>query len=288
MMSTLRKDNTGYDLKQLFIGSEGTLGVITKASILCPVKPIDKVVALLGVPSYEASVKLLKIIRSRFVAYLSAYELMDQTTMDSVHINLHLEPPFSAPFYVLFEISIFPGSSEEVIRDNLTNFLDTMISDEGIVNDAVLSTDLTSYNKLWAMREQIMIAIKAEGEALSYDVSLEHKDYYRIVDIMREHLANKKDLIRVSGHGHLADNNLHLAISAKSFTSDEIKSIETLLHEWVGERNGSVSAEHGLGMKKRHLIYYSKQREVVDLMKQLKQLFDPNNILNPKKLLPDN
>ncbi|XP_074605436.1 D-2-hydroxyglutaric acid dehydrogenase [Brevipalpus obovatus] len=287
MMSSLRKDNTGYDLKQLFIGSEGTLGVVTKVSILCPVKPDHKIVTFLAVDQYTKILDIMRSVRSEMSPYLSAFEMIDDETMDAVHTNLGLSIPFRSPFYVLFELSLSATCAEDRIEEQLHKMLEKYL-DNGTITDGTISNDLTSLSKLWTIRERIAEALLADGKCFKYDVSLQHEHFYELVEVMRERLK-LADVKRVSGYGHIGDNNLHLGITCdRKKDSDEIKKlIEPFVFEWIRDRNGSISAEHGLGQTKRNHIHFSKSSDVVAIMKQVKNLFDPNGVLNPKKMLPD-
>lgn len=288
MMSTLRKDNTGYDLKQLFIGSEGTLGVISRVSILCPIKPSTRMVTLLGVPRFNDIIQIMSTVRKTLSPYLSAFEMMDALTVDAVSTNLGLSIPFTSPFYVLFELSLSDDCDQDHITSQLHSLLENLM-EQTIVSDGTISTDLSSVNKLWSIRERIAEALLADGFCYKYDVSLEHEHYYDLVEVMRERLRSTS-AHRICGYGHIGDNNLHLTVTTLKREDDaELKSlIEPFVFEYIRDHKGSISAEHGLGMKKRNHIYYSKSPQVVNLMKQIKSMFDPKGILNPKKMLPDN
>lgn len=285
MMSSLRKDNTGYDLKQLFIGSEGTLGVITKVSILCPVKPDQKIVTFLAVPEFKSILQIMHSVRTKMSPYLSAYEMMDQQSLNAVQTNLGLSLPFESPFYVLFELSLTNSCAKEHIEEHLHSMLADLI-DKGMITDGTISSDLTSLKKLWSIRERIAEALLADGKCYKYDVSLEHEHFYQLVEVMRERLS-QTSAHRVCGYGHIGDNNLHLTITSKTQDSEVYGLVEPFVFEWIRDRKGSISAEHGLGRNKRNHIHFSKSKDLVDVMKRLKSLFDPNNILNPKKMLPD-
>lgn len=286
MMSSLRKDNTGYDLKQIFIGSEGTLGVITKVSILCPVKPDTKIVTFLGVQKFESILHVMQLIRSKMNPYLTAFEMMDELSLDAVEKNLSLDLPFKSPFYVLFELSLTNSCSKEHIEEELHNFLANFM-ETNVVSHGTVSSDLTSVKKLWAIRERIAEALLADGKCYKYDVSLEHEHFYQLVEIMRERLQNTS-AHRVCGYGHIGDNNLHLTVTSKTKDDKIYQLVEPFVFEWIRDRKGSISAEHGLGRNKRNHIYFSKSQDLVNVMKQMKTLFDPKGILNPKKMLPDN
>uniref|UniRef100_A0A673T1L3 D-2-hydroxyglutarate dehydrogenase, mitochondrial n=1 Tax=Suricata suricatta TaxID=37032 RepID=A0A673T1L3_SURSU len=232
-LSAPRKDNTGYDLKQLFIGSEGTLGVITAVSILCPPKP-----------------------RAVNVAFLES------------------------PFYVLIETS---GSRAGHDAEKLNDFLEQVLR-SGLVTDGTVATDHMKVKALWALRERISEALSRDGYVYKYDLSLPTERLYDLVTDLRVRLGPQAK--HVVGYGHLGDGNLHLNVTSEAFSPSVLDALEPYVYEWTAGQRGSVSAEHGLGFRKRGVISYSKPPEALRLMRQLKALLDPKGILNPYKTLP--
>ncbi|RWS17970.1 D-2-hydroxyglutarate dehydrogenase-like protein [Dinothrombium tinctorium] len=282
LMSSMRKDNTGYDLKQLFIGSEGTLGVITKVIILCPPKPQYKVVMLLSLNSFKCLLSILKEAKSKLGEFISAFEMIDFESMNVVVDNLKLTPPFEANIYALIELS---ANDSNLLEAQLTNFVEEGIAD-GIIKDGTYSSDIHVMNKLWALREGIPEALLKDGYCYKYDVSLPLNHYYELVELMREKLRSTK-AVRVCSFGHVGDFNLHFNVTSKQFEPDVLRLIEPQIYEWISDRGGSISAEHGLGQRKNNYIHLSKSREAIEIMFSLKKLFDPKLILNPGKMLPD-
>uniref|UniRef100_A0A8C9JSK3 D-2-hydroxyglutarate dehydrogenase, mitochondrial n=1 Tax=Panthera tigris altaica TaxID=74533 RepID=A0A8C9JSK3_PANTA len=261
-LSTLRKDNTGYDLKQLFIGSEGTLGVITAVSILCPPKPRAVSVAFLGSLCW----KMLGEIVSFLVCSLlwgNQSRLWGQS-----------------PFYVLIETS---GSRAGHDAEKLNDFLEQVLS-SGLVTDGTVATDHLKVKALWALRERISEALSRDGYVYKYDLSLPTERLYDLVTDLRVRLGPRAK--HVVGYGHLGDGNLHLNVTSEAFSPSVLGTLEPYVYEWTAEQRGSVSAEHGLGFKKRGVLGYSKPPEALRLMQQLKALLDPKGILNPYKTLP--
>ncbi|XP_045414720.1 D-2-hydroxyglutarate dehydrogenase, mitochondrial isoform X2 [Lemur catta] len=232
-LTSLRKDNTGYDLKQLFIGSEGTLGVITAVSILCPPKP-----------------------KAVSVAFLES------------------------PFYVLIETS---GSHAGHDAEKLGSFLEHALG-SGLVTDGTLATDQRRVKMLWALRERITEALSLDGYVYKYDLSLPVERLYDLVTSLRARLGPRAK--HVVGYGHLGDGNLHLNVTAEAFSEPLLAALEPHVYEWTAAQRGSVSAEHGVGFKKRDALGYSKPPTALRLMCQLKALLDPKGILNPYKTLP--
>ncbi|NXY36883.1 D2HDH protein, partial [Pomatorhinus ruficollis] len=279
-LTSLRKDNTGYDLKQLFIGSEGTLGVITAVSILCPQKPKAVNVAFLGCQSFSKVLETFTTCRAMLGEILSAYEFMDEKCMELVERHLKLSSPVAdSPFYVLIETS---GSNSSHDEEKLNNFLEQAMA-SGLVTDGTVATDDKKI-KASHLRERITEALTHEGYVYKYDVSLPVGKLYDLVADMRARLGQSAK--SVVGYGHLGDGNLHLNITAESYSHSLLDAIEPFVYEWTARCSGSISAEHGLGFKKKQFIQYSKPREAVVLMQQFKAMLDPKGILNPYKTLP--
>ncbi|XP_062050484.1 D-2-hydroxyglutarate dehydrogenase, mitochondrial isoform X3 [Lepus europaeus] len=279
-LTTLRKDNTGYDLKQLFIGSEGTLGVITAVSILCPPKPKAVNVAFLGCPGFAEVLQTLSTCRGMLGEILSAFEFMDAQCMKLVGQHLGLASPVQdSPFYVLVETA---GSGAGHDAEKLGHFLEHVLG-SGLVTDGTMATDQRKIQTLWALRERITEALSCDGYVYKYDLSLPVERLYDIVIDVRARLGpNAKNVV---GYGHLGDGNLHLNVTAEAFSASLLSSLEPYVYAWTAEQRGSVSAEHGLGFKKKDVLGYSKPPAAVQLMQQLKALLDPKGILNPYKNL---
>ncbi|XP_040306305.1 D-2-hydroxyglutarate dehydrogenase, mitochondrial [Herpailurus yagouaroundi] len=280
-LSTLRKDNTGYDLKQLFIGSEGTLGVITAVSILCPPKPRAVSVAFLSCPGFSEVLQTFSTCKGLLGEILSAYEFMDAECMWLVTRHLRLASPVQeSPFYVLIETS---GSRAGHDAEKLNDFLEQVLS-SGLVTDGTVATDHMKVKALWALRERISEALSRDGYVYKYDLSLPTERLYDLVTDLRVRLGPRAK--HVVGYGHLGDGNLHLNVTSEAFSPSVLGALEPYVYEWTAEQRGSVSAEHGLGFKKRGVLGYSKPPEALRLMQQLKALLDPKGILNPYKTLP--
>ncbi|ODQ79722.1 hypothetical protein BABINDRAFT_161431 [Babjeviella inositovora NRRL Y-12698] len=291
-LHALRKDNTGYDIKQLFIGSEGTLGVITGVSILCPARPKAKNIAFLGVPSYEAVLQTFAHARGELSEILSAFEFMDRRSQvlcgEFLKTDAHpLEDEH--PFYVLIETS---GSNKEHDDEKLEAFLESAM-EEGLVDDGVLAQDETQLRNLWEWREGISEASQIYGGVYKYDVSLPLPELYGLVDAVNERLAEhgligETDEFPVKeavGYGHVGDGNLHLNVAVRRYTKEVEKCLEPFVYEWIAEKKGSISAEHGLGFQKKNYIGYSKSELEILLMKQIKGQYDPKGIMNPYKYI---
>lgn len=280
-LSSMRKDNTGYDLKQLFIGSEGTLGVVTAVSISCPPKPKAVNVAFLGCPSFAEVLQTFSTCKAMLGEILSAFEFMDAECMQLVTRHLHLACPVQeSPFYILVETS---GSSAGHDTEKLTSFLEHALG-SGLLTDGTVATDERKIRTLWALRERITEALSRDGCVYKYDISLPVEQLYDLVPELRACLGSCAR--HVVGYGHLGDGNLHLNVTAEAFSATLLGALEPYVYEWTARQRGSVSAEHGLGFKKKDMLGYSKPPAAVLLMQQLKALLDPKGILNPYKTLP--
>ncbi|KAK4321554.1 hypothetical protein Pmani_007671 [Petrolisthes manimaculis] len=281
-LSAMKKDNTGYDLKHLFIGSEGTLGLVTKVAINCPPRPAAVSLAFLGLQSFDNVLKTFKAAKDQLGEILSSCEFIDQSSMECVEGNLKIKSPLDEyPYYMLLETS---GSNGDHDEEKLNNFLESTLG-SGLVSDGTVATEPSKMANIWALRERIAEALILDGYTYKYDISLPLPHFYKLVEDMREHLGS--NVVRCCGYGHVGDGNLHLNFTSRQYEKEILERIEPAVYEWTSQVNGSISAEHGLGFKKRNYIHYSKSLGAINLMKQMKKLMDPNGILNPYKVLPD-
>lgn len=282
-LSSLRKDNTGYDLKQLLIGSEGTLGIITAVCILCPPKPRSVNLALLGCRSFQAVLDIYKFSKQKLGEILSAFELIDSECMKiqetyGGHVNpLQGE---TLPFYVVVETS---GSNEDHDELKVSSFLEEVMG-RGYVVDGTIASDSSKFQSMWSLREGIAASLMKAGVVYKYDLSFSIEGFYELVDVMREKL--KGDALHVCGYGHLGDGNLHLNVVGPTLSKEFLSLIEPYVFEWTSDRGGSISAEHGIGFKKRDAIHFSKTKKQIGIMQKVKSVFDPKGILNPYKTIP--
>lgn len=289
-LTSLKKDNTGYDLKQLHIGGEGTLGIITKVAIACPIKSPIVNTAVVKVATFDDVRKLLVLTKQRLGEILSAYEFMDCESVAMATCNLsHVSNPLEQEkneqsCYVLIETA---GSDMEHDRAKLDRFVEEAF-ESGLAADGVIAESATQADALWELRESLPEAVAKAGQGgstLKYDISLPLEDFYDIVVEARALVGGKAEVV---GWGHVGDGNLHLNIAIPDAANvDAVKALtEPWVYEWVASKRGSVSAEHGLGQMKANAIGYSKSAVAVDTMRLLKTALDPNGILNPHKLLP--
>ncbi|KAL8704651.1 MAG: hypothetical protein Q9201_002185 [Fulgogasparrea decipioides] len=290
-LTRLRKNNTGYDLKQLFIGGEGTLGIITGVSILCPQRSPAVNVAFFGIESFEQVQRAYREAKHQLSEILSAFELMDGRSQDLVHDATKKKRPLEGdhPFYCLIETS---GSNTEHDSEKLEAFLEHVVG-EGIVSDGVLAQDESQVQSLWSWREGIPECLGHWGAVYKYDVSIPLSQLYQLVEDTRARLTSaglvgdkdEQPVVAVVGYGHMGDSNLHLNVATRRFSKAVEEKLEPFVYEWISKNNGSISAEHGLGLQKKPYIGYSRSETMIRLMKQVKQLFDPRGIMNPYKYI---
>ncbi|KAG6016097.1 hypothetical protein E4U54_002297 [Claviceps lovelessii] len=290
-MCSLRKNNTGYDLKQLFIGAEGTLGIVTKVVVQCAQRSSAVNVALLGFDSYEKAQSAFREAKKQLSEILSAFELMDGTSQRLVHKVRGGTKPLEAdhPFYCLVETS---GSNSEHDYEKLESFLEHVMSND-MIADGVVAQDATQIKTFWSWREGITECIGHWGGTYKYDVSIPLADMYNIVHDVKARLldagllgeTDSHPVVDVVGYGHMGDSNLHLNICVRRYDKDVERVLEPYVYEWIEKRQGSISAEHGLGLAKKKYIGYSRNETMIGLMKQIKTLYDPVGIMNPYKYI---
>lgn len=283
-MRGLRKDNTGYDLKQLFIGAEGTLGIITGAVLKLFPLPKRQVTCWLNIASPAAAVDLLNLAKTAFDAQLTAFELVSETSLGLVLKNIPdtLRPTDEAPWYVLAE---FSEADPAAVEAWLAGCLEA-----GEVSDGVVAQSETQAKKLWALRENISEAQKIEGISIKHDVSVPVSRIPQFLATADAALAKAFPGVRVVAFGHVGDGNLHYNLSQAnagdnvSFLACE-PEVHRIVHDAVHALNGSISAEHGLGQLKREEILRYKSPVEMALMRSLKQALDPRGLMNPGKVL---
>ena len=278
----LRKNNTGYDLKQLFIGSEGTLGIITRAVLKLAPKPNSQSVAFCGVENFEQVANLLVHAQNALGGNLSAFEVLWNNTYQLInekvpHVNAPLADNF--PFYVLMESM---GSNRE--RD-AELFLQTLeeASTKALVADAVIADSDHKIQSLWAVRDGAA-EVMGVGYMHAYDVSLNISDMGYFGEEVERRLREQWPEATMGLFGHIGDGNVHIIINVGPDTRELHLEIDTVIYTLIKELKGSVSAEHGIGVMKKQFLPYSKSDAEIQLMKALKQAMDPQGILNPGRI----
>ncbi|EIW86576.1 hypothetical protein CONPUDRAFT_115042 [Coniophora puteana RWD-64-598 SS2] len=294
-LSVLRKDNTGYDMKQLFIGAEGTLGIVTGVSIMAPPAPQASNNLFLALPKFDNVLPLYQQVKGQLGEILSAFEYIDRTAYDmgvkhGLGPILNLDEVGDAECFVLVETS---GGNNTHDEEKLNILLESLMSaDESLINTGVLSQSPGQFENIWALREGLTECVQKEGKPYKYDVSVPLTDFQKVVDQVRERMISKglygdHGITKVMGYGHVGDGNLHLNVIAKNGYRPELEeALEPFIYEVVASHKGSISAEHGIGSMKTDALRYSKSDVSIQWMKKIKQVFDPLNIMNPGKVLP--
>jgi D-lactate dehydrogenase (cytochrome) len=289
-LGALRKDNTGYDIKSLFLGAEGTLGIITAASLKLFPKIRASATALVAVPDTQAAVTLLARLRETSGERVSSFELIPRIAIELTQKHIAgvsdpLREPY--PWYVLCELtsSRAADSLDAVLQDALTGALE-----DGLILDAALATSERERNAMWRMRETIPEAQRLDGGSLKHDISVPVASLPRFVERASKWVEQNVPDGRLVAYGHVGDGNLHFNLNQAPGAAREAflaraGAIERAIHEIVREFGGSFSAEHGIGqLKVSELERYASAVEL-DLMRAVKRAFDPNGILNPGKVL---
>ncbi|KAL9649175.1 hypothetical protein ABK040_004196 [Willaertia magna] len=302
----IRKDNTGYHLSHLFIGSEGTLGIITKVALKIPLKLKANNVMLLGVNSFHQVKEIIQLAKLELGEIISAIEFFDSQCMElvseSIHhttihhttnnntnnnTTTHNNELFNGEKYNFYMVLETQGSNQIHDEEKLNNFFEKVLSNN-LAEDGNLAFDETQALHLWKYRESISENLKRRGHVYKYDISLPLQNMYDIVIEMRnrlnQHFNNNTNLVEVYGYGHLADENLHLNITSSKYDEKVKELIEPFIYEYINKCNGSISAEHGIGLLKKDYLKYSQSNVAINLMKSMKKMLDPKNIMNPNKI----
>jgi FAD/FMN-containing dehydrogenase len=287
-LSKLKKDNTGYDLRNLFIGAEGTLGIITAATLKLFPKPRAVETAFIGLKSPAQALKLLSISQKEAAGGLTSFELLADIAVDfSVRHGIDIRDPLSSkhPWYVLMELS----SSREDARATLESIL-TQGLEDGIVDDAVIAANLSQRSGFWKLRDEMSAAQKPEGGSIKHDISV---PVAAVPDFIAEADAAVVKLIpgaRPVPFGHLGDGNIHYNVSqpvggnAADFLG-QWHAVNAVVFKIVLRMGGSISAEHGIGVLKRDELPDVKDKVAIELMRGIKAMLDPLGIMNPGKVL---
>ncbi|MEY3798902.1 MAG: hypothetical protein RLZZ406_203 [Pseudomonadota bacterium] len=287
----LRKDNTGYDLRDLFIGSEGSLGIITAAVMRLYPLPISQWTTLVATDNIASTIALLTLFQKRATSLLTGFEMMTQESLalNEKHFPQMANPlKGNPPFTVLIELS--DHESEEHVRKLLETILEEAFS-ANIISDAVIASNLSQANAFWHMREHITLAQAEEGANLKHDITIPLSSLESFIQDTDSLIRQKYPGARIINFGHLGDGNLHyniappLGVDPKTFNPNHEKAIYELVYAQVERYQGSISAEHGVGQLKLAHLRAHKGTVAHDLMKTLKRALDPQNILNPHKVV---
>ena len=290
-MKGLRKDNTGYDLRDLFIGSEGTLGIITAAVMKLYPLPISQWTTLVAADNIASTIALLTLFQRRATSLLTGFEMMTQEslTLNEKHFPQMANPlKGNPPFTVLIELS--DHESEDHVRQLLETILEEAFT-ANLISDAVIASNLSQANTFWHMREHITLAQAQEGANLKHDITIPLSSLDSFILETDALIRKNYPGVRIINFGHLGDGNLHYNIAPppgvdhKIFNLQHEKPIQELVYAQVERCQGSISAEHGVGQLKIGDLRAHKGEVAHDLMKSIKMALDPQNILNPHKVV---
>jgi FAD/FMN-containing dehydrogenase len=289
-LSGLRKDNTGYDLRDLFIGSEGTLGIITAATLKLYPRPAATMTALAACASLQHCVELLNLARARLGAGLTGFEVMGRFALDLVvrHFPALPNPLPSAEWTVLLEQSDIEG--EIPARERFEALLGAAL-EAGHIADAAVAESLAQSNAMWHVREAIPLAQAEEGLNIKHDISLPVSAIPAFCEVTDATLRRLVPGVRLVNFGHLGDGNLHYNVQApvgsdaRQFLATMETAVNEVVYDAVTSYRGSISAEHGVGQLKREELVHRKSPVALAMMKRIKQAFDPQGRLNPGRVV---
>ena len=289
-LSGLRKDNTGYDLRDLFIGSEGTLGIITAATLKLYPQPVAVSTALASLASLDSAVALLQLAQARLGAGLTGFEVMHRYALGLVrrHFPQLAQPLPEAEWTVLLEQS--DSESEAHARQGFEAVLEAAL-ERGLIHDAAVASSLEQSATMWQLRESIPLAQSLEGLNIKHDISLPISAIPGFVATTDLALQQAFPGARLVNFGHLGDGNLHYNVQAPAsgdaaaFLRDCEPAVNALVFDAVMAHGGSISAEHGIGALKRDALAARKSPVALQMMRAIKQALDPQGLMNPGRLL---
>lgn len=283
-LKKLMKDNSGYDLKQLFIGSEGTLGIVTKVVLRLYRLPKTRYTSLAVSNNYQDVLNLLKIMEDKISSNLTGYELLwnntyKQMVSDKTVYNKYL--PDNYKYYVFIE---YMGGDFE----NDYNLFESIILDcidKGVIDDAVIGKDDKEQINIWGIREDVAVLADERNFDQQFDISIPVPLIGEIIDKITKELNDCEGVKTIFPFGHVADGNIHFIIG-KDTDDNELKSkINDIIYNNTQQVNGSISAEHGIGLDKKKYLIKSRSEDEIELMRLLKKSIDPKNILNPGRVI---
>lgn len=289
-LSGLRKDNTGYDLRDLFIGAEGTLGVITAATLKLHPQPKARMTALAACTSLPRAVELLNLAQARCGAALTGFELMNELSLALVrrHFPQLPQPLGARPWTVLLELS--DSESDAHARQQFEALLSDALARD-VIDDAAVAQSLAQSQSMWHLRESIPLAQSEEGLNIKHDIALPVSRIPDFVAACDARLAERVPGCRLVNFGHLGDGNLHYNVQAPDgvtpadFLRTREHEVNDLVYDQVQAHGGSISAEHGIGQLKREELAQRKSPVALQLMRQIKHALDPLGLLNPNRVI---
>ena len=282
-MNKMMKNNAGYDLKQLFIGSEGTLGIITRAVLKMEDLPKTRCTAFIALESFEKAVQLLQYAKKHLNNGLTSFELLwqDYYTLMTSSPSPY-SPPLSQtfPFYVLMETH---GQDAEKDKILFEEFLEKSL-EEGLIADAAIAQSQQELDWFWGIRENVELVFSVHSPVFLFDVSLAISDMDAYIKNIRTELQKIWPDLHFYSFGHMGDGNLHLFVSCGDDNASTKHLVEEIIYKPLQQIDGSITGEHGIGLEKKSWLHLSRTAEEIQLMKTIKKAFDPKGILNRGKL----
>ena len=278
------KDNSGYDLKQLFIGTEGTLGIITKAVLKLVEAPQSRTSVFIGIDGYDKVVQLLRFLDAALAGTLSSFELIWADTYQALtneHASVKPPLPYGYEYYVLVDVL---GSNSEKDEERLINLIEQAFEEERIL-DAVFAKNKSDLDWFWTVREDVHTILKQIKYSQNFDISIPTAMIGEVVSKMLDQLEAVEGVETVFPFGHIADGNVHFIVGKKDEGELLTHQINQVIYLPLLQMGGSISAEHGIGIEKKKYLEYSRSEDEINLMKILKKSLDPKNILNPGKII---
>jgi len=287
----LRKDNTGYDMKHLFMGSEGTLGIITGAVLKLYPQPKSTITALIALSSTTQAMDLFKLLNDHLQGMLSAFEIINKNSMEmTLEFMQDVKPPFENIPSATILLEITSGDDEQSVQERLQQTLMSAL-ENNMVEDVIVAQNHTQANTFWTIREAIPEAQKVNGGSIKHDVAVPISKVAAFMDEATRRVEAEMPGIRVIAFGHLGDGNIHFNLSQpvdmeREKFMDQWDHFSDMVHALVMSMNGSFSAEHGVGTLKIKDVVRYNDPVGIELMRTLKRALDPDNILNPGKVIP--
>ncbi len=292
-LAPLKKDNRGYDLRHLMIGSEGTLGVVTAATLCTVPALIDRAVVWAGVRSPDAAYDLLLMLQARQSEQLEGFEILPQTALQSVFAHVPgTRPPLNAasPWHVVIEL-VQDRMGQKEPADLASDLMEQALS-AGLITDATIASNEGQADAFWKIRDSISPAERARGPAVQHDISVPVADMARFITTESPVIEARFTGCSVIAFGHLGDGNIHYHVKAPDgidpdiFYRDHASAISAHVYDRVITYNGSISAEHGIGQAKLTELTRTAQPAQMNALRAIKSALDPHNIMNPGKLVP--
>lgn len=288
-LKQLRKDNTGYDLKQLFIGAEGTLGIVTAAVFKLFPRPLQTETALVALSDAAAAIPLLKRFRQETGDTISAFELISHQAQSLVTTHLDARPPFPQdyPYSLLIELSSSQKSRN--LREELEQILAGALEDNSVM-DAIIAESVAHANDFWFIREHISEAEKKEGRGIHFDVSIPISDIATFMHAADAEIQQALPQAQIIAFGHIGDGNIHYNLCLpKDMTDADFQmaktEAKTIVYNHIHRLHGSISAEHGIGIERRDDLHHYKSDTELSLMRAVKHALDPEGLMNPGKMV---